>query len=286
MKQFAIIRAALCTAAALLLTGCGLETISAGSSAAQSDQSDAPVTTQPDVTEASPQSAPADTTAASQTDAQPVPADGRVLIEGVPHLDQSTGYATACESLAACSLMQFYGYDIQPGTFIKEHLPVADYPYDSDGDGVLEAMSPWDYFIGSPLKSNGYGCYSTAIFKAMESVAPGAAEVLRNVPLADLCRDYIDKGQPVMIWATIEMQPTREGHSWMLPNGERFTYTRPEHALVLIGYDADSYLFSDSLREADVTPYSKAAVETAYQGLFEQAIVIKKPAAAANASAE
>lgn len=201
------------------------------------------------------------------------PATGH-LIYGVPHLDQTSGYATACESLAAVSLMQYFGAEIDPGTFIREYLPVADYPY-SDSNNDLHAESPWDYFIGDPLKSNGYGCYSPVIAKAIEqSPFEGDAELLRDVPLSTLCSDYIDNDIPVMIWATIEMQPTRAGHTWYLPTGEKFTFLRPEHALLLIGYDSDSYYFSDSLAENEITPYAKSAVETAYKSLYRQAIVL------------
>lgn len=197
-----------------------------------------------------------------------------VIIRGVPHLDQSTGYATACESLAAVSLLQYYGSEVTPSSFIRQYLPVAPYPA-ADQNGILHAESPWDYFIGDPLKTNGYGCYSTAIVKGMEA-APhqGTPKVLRNIPLDELCSTYIDNGDPVMIWATIEMAPTRQGHSWILPDGAYFTFIRPEHALLLIGYDDRSYYFSDSLAEDDITAYDREAVQTAYHALYEQAIVI------------
>lgn len=276
MKQSSYFRRLLCAAAAgILLTGCGLQEISASPGAAPESSAagtEADSTAESTSVSESAQPEP-NGTGATKAPASAWP-DDAVIIEGVPHLDQSTGYATACESLAACSLLQFYGYDIQPGDFIRKHLPVTDYPYDTDGDGILNAESPWDYFIGNPLKSNGYGCYSTAILKAIEKYQPGIAEVLRDVPLSDLCRDYIGKGQPVMLWATIEMQPTREGHRWTLPNGEAFHFVRPEHALVLIGYDSQHYYFCDSLQPDDVTQYDKTATETAYKALYQQAIVI------------
>ena len=267
----------------LLLTGCGIEPIGStgesgtavqttvtnetGTTTVQTAAStETTVTTS--ATEEPPRNAgepninedpePSDDSSTVQFD----PATGH-LIYGVPHLDQTSGYATACESLAAVSLMQYFGAEIDPGTFIREYLPVADYPY-SDSNNDLHAESPWDYFIGDPLKSNGYGCYSPVIAKAIEqSPFEGDAELLRDVPLSTLCSDYIDNDIPVMIWATIEMQPTRAGHTWYLPTGEIFTFLRPEHALLLIGYDSDSYYFSDSLAENEITPYAKSAVETA-----------------------
>ena len=195
------------------------------------------------------------------------------LIRGLTHYDQSSGYATACESLAAVSLLRFYDIAIDPGEFITKYLPVADYPV-RGADGLLHGESPWEYFIGDPMKSNGYGCYSGAIIKAMEQIAPRRAAVLRDVPLSELCEHYIDNGHPVMIWATIDMKPTREGNTWTLPDGTRFTFIRPEHALILIGYDKSYYFFCDSHRDEEVTAYSKTAVETAYKAMHKQAIVV------------
>ena len=194
------------------------------------------------------------------------------LIEGVPHLAQSQTYATACESLAATELLQYYGYDIDVDTFIEQYLPVADYPEQGE-DGVLHAESPWNYFIGDPSRSNGYGCYSGAIETAVNTMVPGLAFTEIGTPLETLCKTYIDCGTPVIIWATIGMQPVQEGHSWFLPDGSWFTYLRPEHALVLVGYDADSYYFVDSLSDEEITAYDRADVETAYEALYAQAVV-------------
>lgn len=195
------------------------------------------------------------------------------LISGLTHYDQNSGYATACESLAAVSLLRFYGTQIEPAEFISKYLPVADYPV-RGRDGMLHGESPWEYFIGDPMRTNGYGCYSGAIMKALEQIVPGRAAVLRDVSLNDLCRTFVDNGHPVMIWATIDMKPTREGHSWILPNGTLFTFIRPEHALLLIGSDDQSYFFCDSHREESVTAYSRKSTETAYKAMQKQAIVI------------
>ncbi len=198
---------------------------------------------------------------------------GTVLIADVPHLTQTRNYATACESLAAVGLLQYYGIDIDTDTFIAQYLPVADYPT-LGSDGALHAESPWEFFIGDPARSDGYGCYSGAMEKAINAMMPSLAIVQRNMPLETLCAAYIDRGEPVMLWATIDMAPVQEGHSWFLPDGTWFTFLRPEHALLLIGYDENSYYFSDSLADDAVIAYDRAAVETAYNAMYQQAIVV------------
>lgn len=283
------LRSALTAMTLLLLTGCGFEAISGTDSAlpavtvsseaselsktaltttettAQTTAGIAPEPDDPDVSGSETPAAPAEE-----------PYSAAHIIRNVPHYDQTSGYATACESIAAVSLLRFYGIEMDPGDFIRNHLPTAPYP-SMGSDGNLHGENPADYFIGDPLRSDGYCCFSGAILKAIDSVRPGIAAVLHDRPLDKLCEDYVAYGNPVMIWATIGMQPTRKGNSWILPNGERYTHLRPVHALLLIGWDENNYYFSDSNESAEITPYPIQAVQTAYAAMRQQAIVLTVP---------
>lgn len=201
--------------------------------------------------------------------------DKRKLITDVPHISQNIKYPTGCESVSAVSLMQFYNVNITVEDFIDNHLPTAACPYD-DGNATY-GQSPWNYFIGDPYSNSGYGCYSTVIAKAMRSVLSQNFEIraIYNVPLSNLCTEYIDNGHPVLIWATMDMKEPYGGMSWILPNGENFTFIRPEHALVLIGYDDTSYYFCNPQSDVAVVSYPKAACEIAYNALYSQAIVMQ-----------
>lgn len=99
------------------------------------------------------------------------------------------------------------------------------------------------------------------------------AERLSGVPLYRL-KSYIDNDTPVMIWATICMEPPIESDIWTVPEtGREITWVYPMHALVLTGYDENGYYFSDPLAGQDIY-YSKDSVEVAYTALFEQAIIL------------
>lgn len=199
--------------------------------------------------------------------------DDKAVIEDVPHYTQFSEYLTACESLAAVSLMRYYGIDMTPELFLDGYLPVADYP-DKDKDGELHGESPWDYFIGDPMRGDAFGCYNSALAAGINKIRDGLAVPMDNVPLWKLCKNYIDKGQPVVIWGTMYMAPPTDSVRWYLPDGELFTFVGPEHALVLIGYDRSNYYFSDSLQYGDVTAYNKKMVEKAYYGLSAQSLVL------------
>lgn len=198
------------------------------------------------------------------------------LLEHVPHILQTEHYPTGCESVAAVSLLQYYDVDITIDAFIDNYLLKKDTPYYRDGSSMLYGESPWDYFIGNPYSESGYGCYSSVIETAMKKVVSEkyCIQNLSDMDLSVLCENYIAKGNPVMIWATMYMQTPREGDTWILPNGEQFTFICPEHALLLIGYDAVSYYFSDSLVEDAVISYPKGDCEVAYDALYRQAIAV------------
>lgn len=196
------------------------------------------------------------------------------LIGNVPHFYQREGYPTACEAFAAVSVMQYYCMEITLDDFIDYYLPKADVPYYEAG--ILKGENPWEYFIGDPRSDYGYGCYSTVIEKAMNGFCAGSYEIIRydNKSLSELTDEYVSNGIPVIIWATIQMKEAYGGDSWLLPDGEMFTFVCPEHALVLVGYDNNSYYFSDSYDERKVVAYNRKACENAFEALGKQSIVV------------
>lgn len=154
-------------------------------------------------------------------------------------------------------------------------LPTGDAPH-TDENGELIGCDPWEAFPGDPFSETGWGCYSTVIERAMNEFLTNTgyhAERLSGVPLYRL-KSYIDNNTPVMIWATICMEPPIESDIWTVPEtGREITWVYPMHALVLTGYDENGYYFSDPLAGQDIY-YGKDSVEVAYTALFEQAIIL------------
>lgn len=66
-----------------------------------------------------------------------------------------------------------------------------------------------------------------------------------------------------------------KGDAWEF-KGKKITWIRPEHCLLLIGYDSDNYIFCDPMRQEDKTAYPKSSVERAYEALHSQAVVIER----------
>lgn len=161
-------------------------------------------------------------------------------IKDVPYISQLPTLPTGCESAGAAMLLNYYGCTVTAEEFASYYLPTGDAPH-TDENGKLIGCDPWEAFPGVPLYR---------------------------------LKSYIDNNTPVMIWATICMEPPIESDIWTVPEtGREITWVYPMHALVLTGYDENGYYFSDPLAGQDIY-YGKDSVEVAYTALFEQAIIL------------
>lgn len=198
----------------------------------------------------------------------------------VPYIDQRDKYPTGCESVTAVMALQYAGVEVSVEEFIDGYLPQGNAPY-TDESGTLVGANPWEEFLGSPYSESGWGCYAPVIAGALEQLLQDrdikdlSVKELEGQSLESLCRAYVDRGVPVMLWATIDMEQPVESTQFILENtGEPFTWIYPLHCLLLTGEDGESYYFNDPLAGKNV-PYPKDQVKTAYQGVGMQAVVLE-----------
>lgn len=179
---------------------------------------------------------------------------------------------TGCESVSATMVLQYYGEDVNAVEFATEWLNCSsDFYYGNDG---LCGPDPNLVFAGDPTTSASYGCYAGPIVNAINNNSSMCkAKTVNASSVKELCDKYIDRGQPVLVWATLNMEKSHDGDCWSLSNGEEFTWTSGEHCLVLVGYDKDNYYFNDPLT-GSVVQYGKRTVEKRFDELDNQAVVI------------
>ena len=204
---------------------------------------------------------------------------GKSVCIDVPYISQRGEYPTGCELVSASMLLKFYGFEISAGELIeKDYIKHMELEYDDKEDKIYCA-DPNDSFIGNPCDESGYGCYSGALRNGLEKYLENEyfdAVNLSGISLNDLCIEYIDFGEPVLIWASINMIPTKENEkSWIIKEtGKEFKWLANEHCLVLVGYDDEYYYFNDPLKGSAVS-YEREVVEQRYKELGCQAITIR-----------
>ncbi len=204
----------------------------------------------------------------------------------VPYIDQRALWPTGCESVSATMLLNYFGGEIDPDTFIDNYLPMAPAPY-YDENGILMGWDPRQRFLGDPRSESGWGCFAPAIVKALEAArADGVlgdpesyAVVMReDATLETLCADYIDRELPVLVWATIGMEePVLNCEIYMQDAGEYFPWYTPMHCMVLVGEDEEYFYFNDPLVGKN-TAYEKSLAEARFEAQGMQAVALE-PAA-------
>lgn len=205
------------------------------------------------------------------------------MLIDVPYYSQHD-YPTGCELVSTSMLLAFLGFDIKAGELLeKGYLNAVDITEDSKNR--KHGGDPDKVFIGNPEKNTGYGCYSGAIIYALNKYLKPREYILdkkyniidlNGMELEEICAEYISKGVPVIMWASIDMKPTfiNLSNSWIIDKtGERYLWKSNEHCLVLVGYDEEYYYFNDPLAEKD-TPYLKRLAERRYGEMGMQAIAV------------
>ena len=192
----------------------------------------------------------------------------------VPYIDQTGGGAfTGCESVTAVMLLQYLGYDMSIYEFIDNYLDKA--PFEMR-DGVLYGPSPYEVFAGDPYDKEAMGCYAPVIKNSLERILGDKYEVIDETgsDLPALVEKYVDKGMPLITWATIDLRDIIVGPVWKLYSGEDFTWLSNEHCMLLVGYDDDNYIFNDPWNNNGVIAYDKKTVIDRYKKQHSQAIGI------------
>lgn len=197
----------------------------------------------------------------------------------VPCLDQRDGFPTGCESVSAVMALRYFGADVTVDQFVDGFLPLGTAPY-VNSQGEYVGCDPRESFPGDPRSENGWGCYAPVIAAALEkylTADPYLGLTVREeegTPLETLCSEYVARGAPVLLWATIGMEPPTPTASFRIEGSDEvFTWLYPLHCVVLTGWDETSYFCNDPM-EGKTVAYPKEEVERAYQGLGSQSVVL------------
>ena len=192
----------------------------------------------------------------------------------VPMILQDPELPTGCEIVSATMLLQYYGFNADKME-MADRLPKTTKP-DSSGYGP----DPREYFLGDPSRSDSMGCYAPVIKKTLDQYLSDKGSGLKVVDITGCqfskLKELLRQNKPVLVWATMRMAPVSSTKTWTLHgSNEEFTWIRPEHCLVLVGFNDDeqTYIFNDP--QAGVVPYSADSFETAWNALHCQALYIE-----------
>lgn len=172
--------------------------------------------------------------------------------------------------------LRYWDIPITVEDFIDRYLVRGRVPM-TEENGTWYGDDPYQCFLGSPYSKAGWGCYAPVISRALKQVLNQQnyrIEEPEKDTLETLCKAYIDREIPVIIWSTLDMQQARTGKTWTIYGTDRScTWTTPSHCILLVGYDESYYYFNDPWQKEQCR-YLKAQSELAFQALGKQSVVI------------
>ncbi len=211
----------------------------------------------------------------------------RKKIIRVPYINQDD-IVFGCEAVSATMVLQLLGYAISAKDFTDKYLERRDWYIDADG--VWHGPDPNAAFPGDPYKDSGVNCgfgiFANGLAKSMNKILnplKHKAIVKTGLSLVDLIENYIDKDIPVLVWATMGMSQSSPGRTWIIDYvdenspykiGDKYTWMRSEHCLVLVGHDDENYYFNDPYKNHGLIAYNKALVEQRFLEMGKQSVVV------------
>lgn len=204
----------------------------------------------------------------------------------VPYLNQND-IVSGCEAVSATMILKYLGYNITPKRFVDKYLIKKEL---SITNGTMYGPDPNTAYVGNPYIGRGakcgFGCYAQCMSRCINNYLKDdsayEAIALTDTDIDYLIDNYITKGMPVLVWATIGMVPSKNTISWKIDYSDsedkinkRFTWISNEHCLVLVGQDEDGYYFNDPYKNNGVKKYNKRVVKKRFEEMGKQAVVIE-----------
>jgi uncharacterized protein YvpB len=194
----------------------------------------------------------------------------------VPVLLQYPTLPTGCEITALTCVMNYYGFNVSKETMSDKYLEKTEFYY---WDGVKYGPDPEYSFAGDPRWEAGtssWYCFDKVIVDAANKYFKSnkvdkAAVSITGASLSRL-KCELDKGNPVIFWATLNMDAPRFKTAWVIPGYGSYTAFTNLHCLVLKGYDDKSVYIMDPINgevKCDTDRFLSS-----YNSLGKRAVVI------------
>lgn len=187
-------------------------------------------------------------------------------IENYKWLNQNPELPTGCEITSLTSVLNYYGCNVDKTTMADNYL--------KKGYGSFYEM-----FLGNPRESTSFGCMAQPIVNAANKYFTANnirmnAENISGTDFEDILK-IVAKGEPVIIWNTINMKPAYESQTLTL-DGQEYTWIAPEHCVVITGYDFNNSIVYIMDPMAGNVERDLETFKQRYESMHSQAVYICK----------
>ena len=180
---------------------------------------------------------------------------------------QYPNYPTGCESVALYILLKYYQVNVTVDNIV-DSLPRGKIPYEVNG--VLHGGDPNKEFLGNPRSSEGWGIWNKGLSgvanKFKEGIIDGTDMDFNNI------YNLIRENRPVLVWTTVNLKNTYETRTWISDStGEKITWKKGNHAVVVIGYNNNQIIVSDPI-DGRIKYFNKQAFINIYNYMGRRAL--------------
>lgn len=169
----------------------------------------------------------------------------------VETLMQKPELPNGCEITSLTAVLNYYGYDISHTDMADIYLPKQPF---NRVDGVLYGADPYIAFAGNPRHHpGGFYVFAPPVVEAAYSYFDEVGSSKGALDISGSTKEEIiaqlDAGNPVVIWATLDLSKARANYSWKIhETHEHYPAFTNLHCVVLNGYDGDVVYVMDPLQ--------------------------------------
>lgn len=179
----------------------------------------------------------------------------------------SQGYPTGCESAALTILLNFYDVKVSMSDVVNK-LKKGKKPYYENG--TLYGANPYLEFVGNPSDSGSYGTYEQAIKEVANIYKPGIIDGTGKS--LDEILEIVEEGRPVIVWNSMNLAVPYVSRTWIhKATGKKIKWIANEHALVVVGFNQNQVIVSDSLN-GKIKYFNRATFESRYKAYGKRAL--------------
>ena len=196
----------------------------------------------------------------------------------VENMLQNPDLPTGSESVSLTMLLNHLGYPADKFEIVRKYLPKQAFYY---VDGELYGADFRTTFAGDPEDPDSYGCYAPCIVTTANNYFAdknlnGKAYDLSSTDFETLLSDYIDNDIPLIIWITnYDLEPSSLSTVWKTPDGQTVQWRRPEHCVVLTGYDREKGIVYTSDPLYGNKGYDYDTLVARFNEMGKQAVLIR-----------
>lgn len=189
----------------------------------------------------------------------------------VPFVDQNPELPTGCEITSLTEVLNYYGFNVDKEYMAKNYLPMSE---------IAKPGCFIEYFLGSPWKSNGSGCFAPAVIKAANNFFRDNNANLSAYSMSyssvERLFEQIAEGCPVIVWTCFDYDIEQITYTLITyDDGSSFYWPSYEHCVVLSGYDLDKNTVTLADPTYGIVEQDIDEFEAYYKKFFYQAVVIK-----------